>query len=66
MEEILLVNERDEMLTVSDVAKKLSLKKETIRKYLRKGELKGAKFGTKWRIKEEDLEKFIEDNMNKS
>ncbi len=50
------------LLTVEDVAKRLRMGPETVRRYLRSGELKGIRFGYKagWRVTEEDLAAFIE------
>ena len=49
-------------LKVSDVASRLSVSKETVLRWLRSGELRGARLGgTKagWRISESDLQQFI-------
>lgn len=54
---------RDEQfLTVEDVADKLKVHRQTVRRWLRDGELRGYQFGdrTGYRIKESDLVEFIE------
>lgn len=50
-------------LTVSEVAKSLNVTEYTIRKYLRKGELRGTKIAG-WRIKPADLVTFIRSRTN--
>jgi excisionase family DNA binding protein len=52
----------ERLLTVEEVAKRLDLHEETIRRYLQRGLLKGIKFGNRggWRIKEGDLQAFID------
>ncbi len=48
------------LLTVLDVADRLQVDKITVLSYLKKGKLVGHKLaGWMWRIKEEDLEAFI-------
>jgi len=37
----------------------LGFKEKTVREWLRTGKLKGKKVGRLWRIKESDLEEFI-------
>ncbi len=49
----------EKLLTPEQVAERLQMSKLTIMDYLRKGKLKGIKFGRIWRIKEEALEEFI-------
>jgi excisionase family DNA binding protein len=48
-----------DLYNVQEAAKKLKMDTETIRRYLRRGELKGAKLGNKWRIKKVELENFF-------
>ena len=47
------------LLTVQQVAEMLQMNEEVIRRYLRDGRIKGFKVGRDWRVKEKDLEKFI-------
>ncbi len=51
-----------EILSVQDVAKRLDVHDQTVRRWLKSGQLKGMPFGgrTGWRIEEEDLREFIE------
>ena len=49
----------EKLLTVEDVASILQVTEETVKRFLRKEEMKGHKIGRLWRVKEEDLESFI-------
>lgn len=51
----------EELMTVEEVAERLKMNPETVRRYLRSGELKGIAFSNKvgWRITEQDLQEFI-------
>jgi len=55
-----------EILSVQDVAKRLDVHDQTVRRWLKSGQLRGMPFGgrTGWRVEEEDLREFIE-NMKK-
>ncbi len=52
------------MYSIEEVADMLNVNRNTVRRMLIRGELKGIKVGRLWRIKEEDLKEFlgIEDN----
>lgn len=50
------------LLTPGEVAETLKVSPETIRRFLREGEMKGIKVGRHWRIKEEDLKDYIDQN----
>jgi len=50
----------EKLLTPEEVAERLVMSPKTIRDWLRKGKLKGVKTGKLWRIRERDLEAFIE------
>ncbi len=52
-------------LTVEEVAEKLRINEGSIRAWLRSGDLPGVKFGRQWRIRREDLDKFIQDQYRK-
>jgi excisionase family DNA binding protein len=54
------VSDKD-FLSVEEVAKRLGLKEETIRTYIRKGLLSAYRFGNVLRIRVEDFEKFVEE-----
>jgi excisionase family DNA binding protein len=58
-----------QLLTPSDVAERLQLSIYTILDYLRHGhprggKLRGVKFGKQWRIREADLQAFIEEHLS--
>lgn len=48
-----------EYLTVPEVARKVALSEETIRRQVRSGQLKAEKIGNQWFIHEENLSGFI-------
>ena len=50
-------------LAVAEVAKKLDIAEEWVRDIIARKNIKVVKIG-KWRIKPEDLEKFIKSRMN--
>lgn len=49
------------VLTPDEVAKVLGLSRRTIVGWLETGKLPGIKVGNRWRVKEEDLDKFIDE-----
>jgi excisionase family DNA binding protein len=54
------VNDKD-FLSVEEVAKRLGLKEETIRTYIREGSLTAYRFGNVLRIRVDDFEKFVQE-----
>jgi excisionase family DNA binding protein len=52
-----------EMLTVPQVAGYMQVHVETVRRWLREGQLRGVNLGGKggWRIRRDELERFIEE-----
>ena len=48
-----------EYLTLTEVAQKLGVSDETIRRWLVKGNLKGYHFGKPWRVRPHDLAALI-------
>ncbi len=50
-------------LTVAEVAKKLDITEEWVRDLIARKDIKAVRIG-KWRIKPEDLEKFINSRRN--
>jgi excisionase family DNA binding protein len=52
----------DRMLTVEQIADRLQVNEQTVRRWLRGGELGGVPFGGKtgWRVTEEDLKAFLD------
>jgi len=49
----------DKYLTVDEVAEQLQVLPATVRDWLKGGSLKGFKAGRLWRIKQEDLDEFL-------
>ena len=49
-----------QLLSPEQVAERLQISRVTVMDYLRKGRLKGHRVGRLWRIKEEDLDTFLE------
>jgi len=47
------------LLKPEEVAEKLGVSPQTVRKWLAKGYLKGIRVGKLWRVSEEDLKKFL-------
>jgi excisionase family DNA binding protein len=54
------VSDKD-FLSVEEVAKRLGLKEETIRTYIREGSLNAYRFGNVLRVRVDDFEKFVEE-----
>lgn len=50
----------DRLLTPEEVAEILAVSPKSIREWLRQGKLKGVKAGRLWRIRECDLEAFLD------
>lgn len=50
-----------EILTLEEVAEKLKISEQTVRRYLRENKITGFKLGNNWRVKEEELMKFIDE-----
>ncbi len=52
----------EQLLTVEQVAERLQVNEQTIRRWLREGELTGVPFGgrTGWRVSEDDLRAFLD------
>jgi excisionase family DNA binding protein len=50
------------MLTVDQVAERLQVNEQTVRRWLRDGQLTGVPFGgrTGWRINEDELQAFLD------
>ncbi len=53
--------EEGQMLTVQKIAHRLDVHEQTVRRWLRSGELTGVLLGDKagYRVREEDLEEFL-------
>ena len=53
------------LLTPEEAAERLKVSPETIKKWCREGKLRGVKVSVLWRIRQEDLESFIQDQKRK-
>ena len=51
----------DKLLTSEQVSEILQVHPFTVLKYLKSGKLKGIKLGRVWRIRESDVERFLEE-----
>jgi len=54
----------DKLLTIKEVSKYLRVSERSVTRYIEAGRLRASKVGW-WRIKEKDLDKFIDNNSNK-
>lgn len=56
---------REEWLTVQDVVRLLGVHEDTVRRWLRSGQLKGRRFGGRagYRIRRTDLDTFLSDEV---
>lgn len=52
------------MYSLTDLEPVLGVTHQTLTTYVKKGLLKASKIGGRWRVKKEDLERFIEENSN--
>ena len=51
-------------LSVEDIAKELNVPLDTVRFWIRSKRLKAYKPGKEYRVKREDLDRFLEDSTN--
>ncbi|WP_272999437.1 helix-turn-helix domain-containing protein [Hydrogenibacillus schlegelii] len=49
----------ERLLTPEEVAERLRVTRRSVYEWLRTGRLRGLKAGTRWRIRPEDLERFL-------
>jgi len=54
----------DKLLSTKEVAEMLNITSRTVRNLIDTGELPAYKIGRNWRIKKNDLMKFIEEGSN--
>ncbi|MBM4349464.1 MAG: helix-turn-helix domain-containing protein [Deltaproteobacteria bacterium] len=54
------------LLTPKEAAKIMAVTSRTIKEWLRRGELTGVKIKNMWRVRESDLERFIQKGSEKS
>lgn len=53
----------DKLLNIREVAKILRVSERSVLRYIESGRLRASRIG-QWRIKENDLEKFLKENLN--
>ncbi len=51
-------------LSVEDIAKELNVPLDTVRSWIRSKRLKAYKPGKEYRVKREDLDRFLEESSN--
>jgi excisionase family DNA binding protein len=54
-------SQSDEWLSVEDVAQILKMDEETVRKWIRRKQLKAYKFGRDYRIRRDDFDRFVQE-----
>lgn len=50
-----------QMLTPDDVAERLKMHRDTVRRLLRSGEIPGVKIGRSWRVPSDKLAQWVND-----
>ena len=53
------------VLTLREIAERLKLHPNTLRRYAKEGELPAMKFGRVWRVSEEDLNNWLKQKKKK-
>jgi excisionase family DNA binding protein len=56
----------EKLLTPEEAAERLAVSPKSIREWLRQGKLKGVRAGRLWRIRERDLEAFLDPVLHAS
>ena len=54
----------ERLLTIEEVAERLQHSVRTVREWLRVRKLRGVKTGRDWRVREQDLEEFIQSRLS--
>ena len=54
----------DYSLSVTEVAARLGVSRDTVLRLVAKGSLPALRVGQQWRVSEEDLTLYIEENLN--
>jgi len=60
-----MANPLDQVFTPAEVAERLKVSSKTVKDWLRAGKLRGVKAGRLWRVRERDLEEFLEKSLGK-
>ena len=61
-----MTGEKEQLLTVTDIAEYLQLDEHTIYRMARKGKIPAFKVAGQWRFKKELIEKWLEEKMETS
>jgi len=59
----IFMNEIEKLFTIDEIAKILRVHPRTVNRYIESGRLKASKLGV-WRIKQSDLNAFLEETSN--
>jgi excisionase family DNA binding protein len=60
---LILMNEIEKLFTIEEIAKILRVHTRTVTRYIESGRLKASKLGV-WRIKQSDLNAFLDETSN--
>jgi excisionase family DNA binding protein len=61
--EVIMLMTEEEVLTVKEVAQRLRLSEETVKRLLRKEELPGHKVGGSWRIGKQQFDHYLQEKL---
>lgn len=50
---------KEQLLSPEEVAKRLAISPKNVREYLREGRIKTMKVGRLWRVRESDLQQYL-------
>jgi excisionase family DNA binding protein len=53
----------DRLMTIPDAAEHVRVSVKTIRRWISSGDLPAAKLGLQWRIRPQDLHRFVRDRL---
>lgn len=53
----------ERLMTIPDAAEFLRVSTKTIRRWISRGDLPAAKLGLQWRIRPQDLQRFVRDRL---
>ncbi|MBW0158423.1 helix-turn-helix domain-containing protein [Sedimentimonas flavescens] len=55
----------EQLLTIPEAAELLRVSIKSIRRWIESGELSAAKLGNQWRIRPQDLDRFVRDRLER-
>ena len=59
-----MIEKENDILTLEEVATYLRFSERTVYDWAQKGEIPGGKFGTAWRFKKSEIEKWVNDKLS--